>query len=376
MVDTTRANVNGNNSTLLIDGSIVSRHDVTNGVISFFSDGGALQSMNSNARIGRRRAIPGAKKLGYWRPGAGLPRRISGEPTPTFSAGGDSVSATGDIFLQLSGVTISNLNSLIGAAVGSADPRSRRARPRTLRPRGRRHVRHQCRRAAGPGGLDRGRGRHPRARHRRQRADRQRLSEIFSPYFAGGEYEGSLAALASLDANGDGLINAGDSAFGRLSVWQDLDHDGVSDAGELTGLAALGITGINLGATPVNGYLDGQELLSQGTFNYTDGSTGDYVEVGFETELGVPVDQPTHSDPMQQSNPTGGINSGGWFYGSQDMSDILESFFGRDVDFNERFEQMLSFGANSETPNHHGPSAADFLRSVLNALEQPQNPHG
>ncbi|MBX9777183.1 MAG: type I secretion C-terminal target domain-containing protein [Xanthobacteraceae bacterium] len=114
-------------------------------------------------------------------------------------------------------------------------------------------------------------------------------TEIFSPSFAGGEHAGSLAALATLDDNADGLIDTGDSAYGSLKVWQDLDHDGVSDAGELTSLAALGITGINLGATPVDGYVNGQQLLSEGSFTYADGSSGSFVEVAFDTELGEAV---------------------------------------------------------------------------------------
>ena len=44
----------------------------------------------------------------------------------------------------------------------------------------------------------------------------------------------------------DGKINPHDAAFCRLLVWQDTNHDGVSDAGELKSLAELGITGINL----------------------------------------------------------------------------------------------------------------------------------
>ena len=61
-------------------------------------------------------------------------------------------------------------------------------------------------------------------------------TEVFSPFFAGGEHAGSLAALATLDSNGDGAIDGGDAAFGDLRVWQDFNHDGVSDAGELSSL--------------------------------------------------------------------------------------------------------------------------------------------
>ena len=87
----------------------------------------------------------------------------------------------------------------------------------------------------------------------------------------------ALAALASFDSNGDGVIDSADPAFANLLVWQDQNHDGVSDAGELKTLADLGITGISLNATASSGTIDGQELLAEGTFTYADGQTGNYV---------------------------------------------------------------------------------------------------
>ena len=79
-------------------------------------------------------------------------------------------------------------------------------------------------------------------------------TEIFSPYFAGGSYASGLAALATLDSNGDGVIDSADNGFGNLKVWQDLNHDGISEAGELSSLAALEITAINWGTTGRRGY--------------------------------------------------------------------------------------------------------------------------
>ncbi|MDR6817407.1 hypothetical protein J2X76_002580, partial [Neorhizobium sp. 2083] len=108
-------------------------------------------------------------------------------------------------------------------------------------------------------------------------------SEIFTPNFGGGTHAGGVAALSTLDVNHDGKIDASDTGFDKLLVWQDANGNGISDAGELKGLHDYGITGISLDAHSAEGYIDGQALLAQGTFNYADGSTGSFVEVGFDT---------------------------------------------------------------------------------------------
>ncbi len=100
-------------------------------------------------------------------------------------------------------------------------------------------------------------------------------AEIFSPYFAGGDYASSLAALASLDSNGDGVMDANDAQFANLTVWQDVNHDGISQANELSSLAGHGITSIDLQATPADSTIDGQEVVSEGTFTTADGTPRD-----------------------------------------------------------------------------------------------------
>ena len=77
-------------------------------------------------------------------------------------------------------------------------------------------------------------------------------TEIFTPNFAGGNFASGLAALASLDSNADGVIDSADTAFGNLLVWQDNNHDGISDAGELSTLTDHGITAISLDAAPTD----------------------------------------------------------------------------------------------------------------------------
>ena len=111
-------------------------------------------------------------------------------------------------------------------------------------------------------------------------------TEMFTPYFAGGNHASGVAALATLDDNADSMIDSSDASFGDLRVWQDLNHDGISDAGELASLEDHGIAGIDLNATPSDAEIDGQAVLSQGSFSYADGTTGTFVEVALDTALG------------------------------------------------------------------------------------------
>ncbi|MCM1286785.1 MAG: hypothetical protein NC240_00640, partial [Clostridium sp.] len=53
-------------------------------------------------------------------------------------------------------------------------------------------------------------------------------------------------ALAELDTNGDGKIDASDADFEKLLVWVDANQNGKSEAGELKSLSAHGIISISL----------------------------------------------------------------------------------------------------------------------------------
>lgn len=92
--------------------------------------------------------------------------------------------------------------------------------------------------------------------------------------------DGTLAtngfnALADLDANHDGIVNAEDSGFANLKVWRDLSQDGISQSNELFSLDAYQIAGINLANITVNtAQGNGNTLAETGSYIFSDGTTG------------------------------------------------------------------------------------------------------
>ena len=176
-------------------------------------------------------------------------------------------------------------------------------------------------------------------------------TEVFTPHFAGGQYADGLAALASLDSNQDGLIDASDAAFDKLAVWQDTNHDGISDTAELSSLTDFGITTINLDATAANGNIDGQALQTQGSFAYADGTTGTFVEVALETALGAA----TISGTDGNDTLAGGAGN-----------DTLDG--GDGIDTATYIDASSSVTVNLATGTAMGVDGNDALRSIENVI--------
>ncbi|KAF7767599.1 hypothetical protein PCIT_a3648 [Pseudoalteromonas citrea] len=92
-------------------------------------------------------------------------------------------------------------------------------------------------------------------------------------------------ALAELDSNEDGIIDAQDTQFAALKVWQDLNSDGVSSESELFSLAQLNITALSLRTSGGTGMdPNGVDHRGAGYYTRADGSQGLTESLWFERD--------------------------------------------------------------------------------------------
>jgi hypothetical protein len=97
-------------------------------------------------------------------------------------------------------------------------------------------------------------------------------------------------ALAKLDGNHDGKINASDAAWNDLKIWVDKKSDGVFHNGELHTMNQLSVAEIDLHETIVNLQNHGNTIWSTADFVFEDGSHGTIGNVDLLTSQQVKVD--------------------------------------------------------------------------------------
>ena len=88
-----------------------------------------------------------------------------------------------------------------------------------------------------------------------------------------------FSALAAFDSNHDGKLNATDAAWNDLRVWVDQSGNGQFQAGSLYTLNQLGIASIDLNGTVVNQNNNGNIIVDDSTFTWSNGTTGDIAGV-------------------------------------------------------------------------------------------------
>ncbi|WP_326914036.1 beta strand repeat-containing protein [Sphingopyxis chilensis] len=272
--------VDGTNSVLTISGQAIRSHSVTNGVITFDDNNSFANALtlSSDAHVAAAVDYLQRNDLG---PAGTTVAFVAGTRTFVYQQVGADANPANDILIELQGVTITNLTTLIGT----------RVTPVTL--------------DLGGDGLDfvpssagaafdhDGDGVRE-ATSWAGRGDGILVRDANGDGIAnhGGEISFSVAGSTDLeglrlqyDSNGDGRLSAGDAEFASFGVWQDANGDGLTDAGEFRSLADLGIVSIAL-TSDGNAYVAGEgEVIVHGeaSFTRTDGSSGAVGDVSFIT---------------------------------------------------------------------------------------------
>ncbi|MFP5482966.1 MAG: calcium-binding protein, partial [Gammaproteobacteria bacterium] len=92
-------------------------------------------------------------------------------------------------------------------------------------------------------------------------------------------------ALAALDANGDGIIDANDPVYAQLRVWVDANLDGRTGEGELLTLEEAGVRSIRVAYTNST-HVDAQGNAHRqvGSYTTTEGHTRLATDVWFQVK--------------------------------------------------------------------------------------------
>ena len=116
------------------------------------------------------------------------------------------------------------------------------------------------------------------------------ISEVF-----GGTTGDGFQDLAAHDADLNGVIDAADPIFSSLRVWQDVNRDGISQAGEIQSLDAYEIESVSLTSTPAEIH-DNENIIA---------ATGSYVQGGQQRLIGDVLLAAslleTNADPLRSS---------------------------------------------------------------------------
>ncbi|WP_230970026.1 Ig-like domain-containing protein [Nitrogeniibacter aestuarii] len=108
------------------------------------------------------------------------------------------------------------------------------------------------------------------------------MIDDISELFGGSQKGDGFAKLASFDSNGDGVVDANDADFAKLSIWQDANGNHATDAGELLSLTEAGVASLQVAYEELP-FMDAQGNLhlERSSATMADGSTVDMTDVYF-----------------------------------------------------------------------------------------------
>lgn len=186
-----------------------------------------------------------------------------------------------------------------------------------------------------------------------------------------------FVALKAEDTNHDGKVDSADANWNQLRVWRDLNQDGLSQAGELFTLNALGISSFNVDKTANSQTLaNGNQIADLGSYTKTDGTQGTMGEVSNMADVNL-VDDTFHREfpdhiplaegvaalpEMQGSGKVRDLHEAA--SQSTELKDLLTQFFQATTRQEQRalLDQMMSAWADTS--------------GMIKTLQQRANPNG
>ncbi|KEO89085.1 hypothetical protein EH31_13685 [Erythrobacter longus] len=150
-----------------------------------------------------------------------------------------------------------------------------------------------------------------------------------------------LQGLATMDSNGDGVVDSSDARFGELHVWQDRNGNGRTDAGELITLEEAGIVSISLAATGLDDRvkLDRNAVTATASFMRSNGTTSTAADVSLAY-------RPATAPIAQSAFNPGSIFGSDLFFSNAGAPQLPREF----PSLEELFEQLRTdqFGSGSD----------------------------
>jgi len=184
-----------------------------------------------------------------------------------------------------------------------------------------------------------------------------------------------LEGLRAFDTNGDGVLDASDSEFGAFNVWQDVNQNGVTDAGELRSLAAVGIASITLTSDETVRVAGDNVSFGIGQYTRTDGTYGNFSDTGFGTGQGL---SSLTNDLNSVSDDSGLIVGGNVRELTASLDDVLDGHFrsslvaSTDVDVSSQTNETHNIASLVSAMASFDPKAAGDTQ-IGGAQEENQN---
>ena len=100
----------------------------------------------------------------------------------------------------------------------------------------------------------------------------------------GDKAKDGFAALAQYDENQDGVVDADDSVYAKLGVWQDKNSDGQTQAGELKSLVEHGLVSLSLKAIESDIDSNDNQIGLQSSATKANGESVELADVWFRWE--------------------------------------------------------------------------------------------